>query len=236
MLLNPPQAPLSRNNLEQHLQRQLDHVWTSISDASAQQGVKHYLKFAERCDWTQQRILPDWDTMTNNVMLWMLDAVQTYSYRTEHGLQHKQAISATSLSTYMSHVNAWYAEATNQPRGVTTQPKPRKLLAELTRALPRSNCQKRGLTANDMRAILHAIDCEAGHHRLMWRAIFQLAWFGVLRPGECVPQAAQAFDASKHPTKASVRFFMQNTQICPRTQAHLTPTHMELIVKYSKTD
>ena len=134
----------------------------------------------------------------------------------------------------MSHVNAWYSETTNAPLGVTTQALTKKLLAELTQALPQSNCQKMGFTADDMRAMLRAMHASAGDHTLMWEALFQLAWFGVLRPGECVP--AGKYDASKHPSRANIRFYCRGRRVYPAQGSGDVPTHMEFVVKYSKTD
>ena len=74
----------------------------------------------------------------------------------------KKAVTAKTLSTYMSHVNAWYSEVAEQPLGVTTQRKPKKLLAELTKALPQSNCQKNGFTADDMRGMLDSVQADGG--------------------------------------------------------------------------
>ena len=136
----------------------------------------------------------------------------------------------------MSHVNSWYADAARprQRLGVTTQARPKKMLAELTKALPQSNCQKTGFTANDIRAMLRSIEHVGGEQRLMWSALFQLAWVGVLRPGECVP--AGKYDASKHPSRANIRFYCRGKRIYPTLNSHETPTHMEFVVKYSKTD
>ena len=234
MIFGQAPAQLDVSQLEHVRQQQLDRLWTSISDASSQSGVAHYLKFADRCGWDEQRILPSWDVMTNNIMLWMLDAVQTYAFRDAVGLVTKKAVTAKTLSTYMSHVNAWYSEVAEQPLGVTTQRKPKKLLTELTKALPQSNCQKNGFTADDMRGMLDSVQADGGKQCAMWEALFQLAWFGVLRPGECVP--AGAFDASKHPTRSNIRFYRRGQRVHPAVHSDVMPTHMEFVVKYSKTD
>ena len=236
VLFQPTTQPLNNSTLESHLRGQLTTFWRSLSAESSKSGVKHYLKFADRCGWDADRILPDWNTMVDNILLYMLDAVQTYPFRTASGLEMKKAISAGSLSTYLSHINGWYSAETNQPRGVTTSSHPAKLLAELTQALPKSNCQKTGFTADNMRAMLASIQAHGGEQAATWSALFQLAWFGVLRPGECVPQQTSTFDVSKHPTRANIIFYCEGQRIQPAVGSMLRPTHMVFVVKYSKTD
>ena len=110
------------------------------------------------------------------------------------------------------------AQSLRQP----TQRKPKKLLAELTKALPQSNCQKNGFTADDMRGMLDSVQATGGQQCAMWTALFQLAWFGVLRPGECVP--AGAFDASKHPSRSNIRFYRQGQRVHPGVNSDVMPT------------
>ena len=165
----------------------------------------------------------------------MLSAVQTYNYVDCSGRTiTKKAVSAGTLGTYLSHINGWYAKVTDQARGVTTRGAPPALLRELTKALPKSNCQKVGITIELLRSMMRSVQHTA--QPLMWRALFGLAWYGVLRPCECVPKAANAFNAARHPTRANVVFYVNDTVVHPHAGTAVTPTHMVFTVKQSKTD
>ena len=173
-LLPPARTTLSSATLERHLEGQLGNIKKGIDDASSGAGVRSYLKFADRCDWDRKRIIPTWSEMEHNVMLYMLDAVQSYEFRGADGsVTKKTAITAGSLKTYLSHINKWYAKVTNQSKGVTTSEGPAELLKELRRALPRSNCQKTGVTVNVLRVMLQSV--RAGPDADLWCALFTLA-------------------------------------------------------------
>ena len=235
VLFRPPAERLTQHTLESHLEAQLQHIMTSMSDESSKQGVKSYLAFADQCGWSAERILPPWDAMQHNVMLYMLNAVQTYNYVGRDGhTTTKKAISAGSLGTYLSHINGWYAKVTDQPRGVTTTGTPPALLRELRKALPKSNCQKAGITIEMLRSLIHS--AKQTSQPLMWQALFALAWYGVLRPCECVPKAANAFNAARHPTRANITFYAHDKIVHPTAGATHKPTHMVFTVKQSKTD
>lgn len=68
----------------------------------------------------------------------------------------------------------------------------------------------------------------------MWEAAFTLAWFGMLRPGECVASTRGGFDAASNPTQVSVEFFGLDGRMVPGQGG--VPSHMKFVVRKSKTD
>jgi hypothetical protein len=68
----------------------------------------------------------------------------------------------------------------------------------------------------------------------MWEAMFSLAWFGVLRPGEFTVPTTGGYDVTVHPSVKNVIFFYEEAELQPGDTTF--PTHMVFVVKHSKTD
>ena len=69
----------------------------------------------------------------------------------------------------------------------------------------------------------------------MFKAMFTLAWFGLLRPGEFTTPSVDGFDVTVHPSLANVFFYDKDEQrIYPRSGG--VPAYMVFVIKQSKTD
>ena len=118
-------------------------------------------------------------------------------------------------------------------------PSMKALLAHLKAALPKGTRQKDGIIAEDLRRMVHIIRDGGGTvaDRLMWEAMYTLAWFGLLRPGEFTTPKAGAYDPSKHPSCGNIRFYAGAIELTlAEPEGGRMPTHMKFTVKESKTD
>lgn len=148
----------------------------------------------------------------------------------------KHAVTPGTVATYMTQINKWYAARTGQPKGVTLDEGVVLVLAQLRKALPHGNAQKAGVTASQLREIVDAVG-QLGlqpQEACMWRAMYTLAWFGVLRPGEFTVPTSQGYYVTMHAALANVTFWQGDAQVYPGSRA--VPTHMKFVVKQSKTD
>ena len=223
-------------SLESSLRGQLRYIQAQIKKPLDATGVQSYLRFCERMQWGAERLLPDWDMMVENLQLYVIDAVQSYSWRVGCVMMTKKAITPASVATYLTQINKWYAAETFQD-GVTLAPQLKAVMKHLVKAFPKGNSQKDGLSATHLRAVLDALRCLplAWQEARMWEAMFTLAWFGVLRPGEFTVATGVGYDVTKDPAKANVLFYDGDEEI-PAGAPGRFPTHMVFVVKQSKTD
>lgn len=179
-------------------------------------------------------MVPAWGAMVENLQLYALDAVQSYTWAVGGVLLVKKAVTVDTVRTYLSQINKWYASESGAGLGVTQDPVLKEVLTMLASAFPKQSRQKLGITAALLRQCVQCLPSVVGAHALMWEAMFSLAWFGLLRPGEFVVPTASGFDATCHPCRANVAFFCGDVQIWPGDSRE--PTHMVFTIKHSKTD
>ena len=226
----------SGSALEQQLWLQLATLKRQIRAPADSTGVRSYLRFCDRMGWSNARITPEWEVMVENLQLYVVDAVQTYTWSVGGVLLVKRAVSTDTVRTYLSHINKWYATTLSVVLGVTQDHRVKEVVALLAAAYPRISKQKLGFTVTNIRRMVEAVHSVMAHSTdaLMWEAMFLLAWFGLLRPGEFTVPSATGFDVTKHPCVANVIFYCGDDQIWPGDTR--TPTHMVFVVKQSKTD
>ena len=74
-------------------------------------GINHYKKFCARSG--HKDLTPAASEMRDCILLWMMDAPRTY---TDARACLKKEISPQSIATYLSRIDQWYTELTNQSR------------------------------------------------------------------------------------------------------------------------
>jgi hypothetical protein len=79
-------------------------------------GINHYKKFRARSGYKD--LTPAASEMRDRVLLWMMDAPRTY---TDARACLKKEISPQSIATYLSRINQWYTELTDQSRGTISR-------------------------------------------------------------------------------------------------------------------
>ena len=221
---------VSLAGLEDRLRAQLSDMEKQIKDPSMAPGVVHYLKFARNLGWNMDRAVPEWREMQENLKLWLIDAVQQYAYEYNGKLVMKRRLVNSSVGTYLSHINAWYAEETGQARGVTSSKSLATLRRHLAAALPQPKRQKDGIPVQLLRRMVHQVRAKHGMGSAQ-EAAWVLAWITILRPGEFT---TTAFDVSTDLSVGSVRFYNGKRHMPLGSDGQ--PNRMVVVLKQSKQD
>ena len=79
-------------------------------------GRNHCIAFCKRLRFTD--LAPPLDVMQRRVRNWMADAPQTYILPSG---KRKKALATGSITTYLSHIDNWYATTSNQSLGSLTR-------------------------------------------------------------------------------------------------------------------
>ena len=104
------QADAGGNGLEDKLWKQVSFMEKQIKKPVDSTGVRSYLRFCERLTWDRQRILPEWGRMVDNLILYVTDAVQTYTWNVGPLTFSKKAVKPETAAGYAREVAKWYAE------------------------------------------------------------------------------------------------------------------------------
>ena len=72
-------------------------------------GINHYKKFCTRSGY--KNLAPAAGEMRDHILLWMMNAPHTY---TDARACLKKEISPQSVATYLSRIDQWYTDLTNQ--------------------------------------------------------------------------------------------------------------------------
>ena len=199
----------------------------------ARSGIKHYLRFCDRTG-READVAPEYRAMVSNVLLWMADAVQTYRVP---GTRHiKKALSVTSVPTYLSHIDTWYATIKGTPKGMLTRHdeiKRHRRLITATYASARR--QVHGITYERLDALVAAASALPPTPARMLRAAYTVAWFALLRPTELMlTPKHNRFDRTRHLRAGDIQYWKGETRV--RLGAGITPDRITVNVKQSKTD
>ena len=228
-----PTSPTTQD-LRRHLTTAVEGHSNMIKDPTAtMSGVNHYLNFCRRTG-TKEDVAPaSLDAMAHRIHMWAADAPITYKWNGKT----KKALATRSISTYMGHIDKWWARTTGQPR---------EILAAATaphRALVTANYasgqrQVHGATHKHLSALIQAADTlPTSTGRAAVGAAYSLAWYALLRPSEyMLTPAHKSFEPSRHMRAGDVVFYTTHNGIQKRCSKTDTPTHMTVNTKQSKTD
>jgi site-specific DNA-cytosine methylase len=227
-----------KSGLREHLRTGLNQVMRLTKVPGAEAGVTSYLKYADRMQMSREEMLPDNTDvgvrkMEDNMLLYMMDAVQEYPQWIGGVRLVKKKVSPASMKTYMTHINSWLTDEWGANHHINLRPKVKALKVLLTSALPSAGGhQKDGVSVTVLEDILKAV--VEGGDPYMWEAMFSLAWVGVLRPGEFTVPTVGGLDVTRHLMRESVRFYDHEVEVFPGGTGK--PTHMVVVIKHSKTD
>jgi hypothetical protein len=221
---------------EEHLREQLRdrvqvHAALTNPNYNNRAGVRHYLKFCERIG-KQEDVVPPLREMIERLRWWMADAPTEYVWKG----RKKKSLATSSISTYATNIDHWWAHATGNPRRILLgQPEivaERRLIAASYRSGQR---QVHGLTYGQLKQIMKATTRLSSGVSTMLRAAYGLAWFGMLRPTEyMLTPAHNTFDTSRHMRAGDITLFKDQRRLEHNSSEHAT--HMTVNVKQSKTD
>ena len=183
--------------------------------------------------WRSDRYLAPWREMQDNLELYVLDAVQAYSWCQDGVTRFKPALAVSSVTTYLSHINKWYATDMGLPMGVTQGPRIKAVVKHLKSGLSLPNCQKDGIPVQLLRQLVGAVRRVHGMGSAQ-EAAYALAWVALLRPGEFTVASSQ-FDVTRHPCVANVFFYRRGVLVTPCGTGGL-PDKMVFVLKHSKRD
>ena len=172
------------------------------------------------------------ESVSLRVELWTTDAVQGY---TQANGKWKKAISTTSLPVYMCHIDKWWAEQTENTKGLLSlsTKDARKLLTANFRAAGR---QVHGLKKRHLDRLVEATNQQQPATARPLAAAFTLAWYAMLRPSEYMTTPRHnKFDPSRHMRRGDIQFYCGKRRMNSRDTSR-QPTHMTVEIKQSKTD
>ena len=226
------QADAGGNSLENKLWKQVSFMEKQIKKPVDSTGVRSYLRFCERLTWDRQRILPEWGRMVDNLILYVTDAVQTYTWNVGPLTFSKRAVKPETAAGYAREVAKWYAEEMATSDMVHKAPRLQAVVKLLREAMPAGSEQKEGLTSANMESVLRHL--ESVPHGKMWRAMMGMAWIGLLRPCEFVVPSQGKYDVTSHASVDNIIFYKHDVEVKPGSTTK--PTRMVFVVKKSKTD
>ena len=139
-------------------------------------GVNHYKKFCSRSGYKD--LTPGTSEMRERILLWMMDAPRTY---TDARACLKKEISPQSVATYLSRIDQWYTELTDQSRGTLSRhPSISRMQHFLNANFKCRDQQVHGITFE----VLEKIVAAASRHELdvarMLTAAYTLAFYAML--------------------------------------------------------
>ena len=225
---------LNGSMIEQRLREQVSSMRVQAGSTLSKSGVCSYLRFCERLQWKPDKIIPSWENMVDNLSMYAADAVQSYMWNNGGKVTRKRGIAVSSLRSYLSHINVWYAEITSQARGITSEPAMKLVMKILAESFPQNTNQKDGITADELRKMILAVN-DGSRDGLMYAAQWALAWIGVLRPGEFTVPTKTGFDVTRHPTQNEIKFFFNNQQVRPGN-SDIHPNYLVFVIKQDKTN
>ena len=233
-----PPISAGRGTTTEQINRQIAAITAAHEDHSeplhgTRTGAKHYLRFCERTG-RANNVAPPYKEMVQHTLAWLADAVHTYRDPTTGKV--KKAISTTSITTYMTHIDHWYAIVTDTPRGLlqkNDQVKRHRRL--ITAKYTSARRQVHGVTCEKLGDIMTAAREIKGRPGRILRAAYTLAWFALLRPTEYMLTPLHGvFDPARHLRAGDVTFWKGGQHI---THTHDgSPDRMIVNVKQSKTD
>ena len=212
-----------------------DHQHHSHPLKGAVTGARHYLRFCKRTG-REHDVAPAYDQMVENTIHWMADAVLTY---TDHSTGKRKAALATgSVTTYLSHIDRWYAHTTGTPRGLLQKSEAvarhRKLIVAEYRS---GQSQVHGITFELLKRLSTRSKKLPAKMQQTIRAAHTLAWFALLRPTEYMLTPAHArFDKTRHLRAGDITFWKGADRIDAGQRSAGIPDRMVVNVKQSKTD
>ena len=124
--------------------------------------------------------------MRERILLWMMDAPRTYA---DARACLKKEISPQSIATYLSRIDQWYTELTDQSQGTLSRyPSISRMQHFLNGSFKCRDQQVHGITFE----VLEKIVAAASRHEIdvarMRTAAYTLAFYAMLRPTDTKAQ------------------------------------------------
>ena len=227
--------PIPNRPTKQQLAKALNkgvHACKKQAKAKVQDsGFKHYKRFCQRAEHAV--LAPALPEMRERITKWMYDAPQ--SYKTRDG-KPKKSITTGSIKTYLSHIDRWYSELTNESRGCLSR---YGAIADLRKIIDANfRCGERqvhGITYDTLQRIMRSASAHPTGIALMLRASYSLAFYGLLRPTEyMLTPLHSTFDATRHMRACDIQFYRQKARIS--AHAPETPDSFSVNIKMAKND
>ena len=194
-------------------------------------GANHYKRFCLRAGF--KVLAPPLKDMRERVKLWMYDAPQTYV--TPDG-KTKKGIKTSSIKTYLSHIDRWYSDLTQESKGCISRFGSISNLQKIIDAnFKCGDKQVHGITYDDLRRIMRAASQHPPEVSLMLRASYSLAFYALLRPTEyMLTPLHHTFDECRHMRACDIQFKLKGRTL--GLDAAGTPDSFTVNIKMSKND
>jgi integrase len=181
-------------------------------------SANHYKRFCRRAG--HKVLAPPLKDMRDRVKLWMYDAPQTYV--TPDG-KTKKGIMTSSIKTYLSHIDRWYSDLTQETRGCISRFGAISNLQKIIDAnFKCGDRQVHGITYDDLQRIMKAASQHPPGISLMLRASYSLAFYALLRPTEyMLTPRHNKFDECRHMRACDIQFKYKGRTITPPTRRRL---------------
>ena len=172
-------------------------------------GINHYKKFCARSGY--KALTPATSEMRDRILLWMMDAPHTY---TDARACLKKEISPQSIATYLSRIDQWYTELTDQSRGTLSRdPAISRMQHFLNANFKCRDQQVHGITFEVLEKIVAAASRHDKDVARMLAAAYTLAFYAMLRPTEyMLTPRHSTFDATRHMRACDVTFYKGPTR------------------------
>ena len=146
--------------------------------------------------------------------LWMYDAPQTYV--TPDG-KTKKGIKTSSIKTYLSHIDRWYSDLTQESKGCISRFGAISNLQKIIDAnFKCGDKQVHGITYDDLQRIMKAASQHPPGISLMLRASYSLAFYALLRPTEyMLTPRHSTFDECRHMRACDIQFKLKGEHSPP---------------------
>ena len=225
----PPKA--TANELTSALRKGLTDCGRQQKAKVQHTGANHYKRFCQRAG--HRLLAPPLKEMRDRVQLWMYDAPQ--SYIMANG-KLKKSIMTSSIKTYLSHIDRWYSDLTQESKGCISR---FGAISNLQKVIDANfKCgdrQVHGITYDVLQRIMKAATQHPPCISLMLRASYSLAFYALLRPTEyMLTPRHNKFDECRHMRACDIQFKHKGRTIT--TDALQTPDSYSVNIKMSKND
>ena len=194
-------------------------------------GINHYKKFCARSG--HKDLTPAAAEMRDRILLWMMDAPRTY---TDARACLKKEISPQSIATYLSQIDQWYTDLTDQSRGTISRYPPISRMQHFLNANFKCRDQQvHGITFEILEKIVAAASRHHPDVARMLTAAYTLAFYAMLRPTEYMLTPRHGtFDETRHMRACDVTFYKGTTRLTTASSAR--PDRFTVNIKQSKAD
>ena len=171
--------------------------------------------------------------MRKRVRKWMADAPQTYMLPDG---KRKKALATGSITTYLSHIDKWYATTSNLSLGsLSRHPEVSEMKNFVTASFKSGDNQVHGITYDTPQSIMGQAYAHSPDVACLLRASYSLAYYAMLRPTEYMLSPLHStFDRTRH-TRANDATFYRHGKHLPKTSS-VTPDSFDINIKMSKGD